>query len=640
MNKKNVTKHALFASIVSMFLCCTMFIGTTYAWFTDSVTSANNKIESGTLDVDFLKYNEDTQGYESIANKEGAIFTEKNGTKWEPGKTEVVHFQVKNNGTLYLKYDFLISVLNQGLIGSLDYAIVEGDYNDVSTLDSWEKIVERVEEANVKALEEGKYTIFSDQTLAPKDNADNGDEKYFALAIHMREGVSNEYQGKAVSIDASIFATQASVESDGFNETYDAAATYSYVTHDGEQDFQALWDETSEGYTIYLEKSVNIAGLTVDKNMTVDAAGNEFVVVDDVVFSEGKSLTIKNAKMNSLSVTGVGTLGLTSVTIDATSDEVATISETETKVDALALHKATVNLVVKGYTVLTGAANGNGIYVDANSTLDLSGTGKLVAVGNAGTEDKTVTIGGSGIGGEGTIHIHDMANLTAEGYGYHAFGIGGNGVDVSIKTTNIAYVKGGYVQQNLISNPQYGESEPEGGAAIGGAKITLDGVTIEKAEGGSKAAGIGGSCIRREDYVNQTVSITIVDSTVNAIGGEYGAGIGSGYDTHCSELGYTQSPICTINIKGSSKISAQGGRYAAGIGTGYHAGGLAGAIESTVELISVNSGEKFCKDAYTQAQDIGFGVVDPAREGLTSVGCTFDNQGTEVKVVFPETTTE
>ena len=53
MFKKNVTKHALIFSIISMLLCCTMFMGTTYAWFTDSVTSADNKISSGTLEVDF-----------------------------------------------------------------------------------------------------------------------------------------------------------------------------------------------------------------------------------------------------------------------------------------------------------------------------------------------------------------------------------------------------------------------------------------------------------------------------------------------------------------------------------------------------------------------------------------------------------
>ena len=45
------TKRALLSSTVALFLCFAMLLGTTYAWFTDEVTSANNVIKSGTLDV-------------------------------------------------------------------------------------------------------------------------------------------------------------------------------------------------------------------------------------------------------------------------------------------------------------------------------------------------------------------------------------------------------------------------------------------------------------------------------------------------------------------------------------------------------------------------------------------------------------
>lgn len=51
---KRVSRHLqmMVTSAVSMVLCCTMFLGTTLAWFTDSVTSAGNKITIGTLEVD------------------------------------------------------------------------------------------------------------------------------------------------------------------------------------------------------------------------------------------------------------------------------------------------------------------------------------------------------------------------------------------------------------------------------------------------------------------------------------------------------------------------------------------------------------------------------------------------------------
>ncbi len=53
MNKKN-TKRALLLSALSLLMCVSMLIGTTFAWFTDSVTSGGNTIQSGKLDVDLV----------------------------------------------------------------------------------------------------------------------------------------------------------------------------------------------------------------------------------------------------------------------------------------------------------------------------------------------------------------------------------------------------------------------------------------------------------------------------------------------------------------------------------------------------------------------------------------------------------
>ena len=54
MTQTKTSKRALLTSALSLLLCCTMLIGTTWAWFTDSVTSAGNKIQSGTLQVDLI----------------------------------------------------------------------------------------------------------------------------------------------------------------------------------------------------------------------------------------------------------------------------------------------------------------------------------------------------------------------------------------------------------------------------------------------------------------------------------------------------------------------------------------------------------------------------------------------------------
>ena len=51
MNSTKTTKRALLSSVVAMLVCITMLIGTTFAWFTDTASTAVNKIQSGNLDV-------------------------------------------------------------------------------------------------------------------------------------------------------------------------------------------------------------------------------------------------------------------------------------------------------------------------------------------------------------------------------------------------------------------------------------------------------------------------------------------------------------------------------------------------------------------------------------------------------------
>ena len=52
MTKSKNTKRALLASVRSFMLCAAMLVGSTFAWFTDSVTSGKNKIVAGNLDIE------------------------------------------------------------------------------------------------------------------------------------------------------------------------------------------------------------------------------------------------------------------------------------------------------------------------------------------------------------------------------------------------------------------------------------------------------------------------------------------------------------------------------------------------------------------------------------------------------------
>jgi hypothetical protein len=299
------------------------------------------------------------------------------------------------------------------------------------------------------------------------------------------------------------------------------------------------------------------------------------------------------------------------------------------------VENADVNVKIIGTAKLSGASDA--IFVPAEAALTLTGQ-ELIAVGGAGVDSSD---GGSGIGGDGVITIDALTYLTAEGYGINGYGIGGDNAIVTIKGVGSVSARGGYPQPLFVNDTKYGKSEPEGAPAIGGAVILIEGSTVNKAEGGSKAAaigarywqntditilnsivseafggnasaGVGGSRYSSDISVDnkQIVKIYIEKSIVNAFGGQYGAGIGSGYDTHC-QANATNS-VNDITIVNST-ITARGGKYAAGIGTGHHAASLTGSIDAESE-IDAKCGVDFYKDTYTRAQNVGYGVVDPARE--------------------------
>ena len=54
MTNKTVTKRALTTSALAILACIAMLIGTTFAWFTDTASTAVNKIVAGNLDVDIV----------------------------------------------------------------------------------------------------------------------------------------------------------------------------------------------------------------------------------------------------------------------------------------------------------------------------------------------------------------------------------------------------------------------------------------------------------------------------------------------------------------------------------------------------------------------------------------------------------
>lgn len=83
------TKRALFASVMSLLLCVTMLVGSTFAWFTDTATASVNTIQAGTLDVALEMMDSDgnwvtAEGKSLQFLVEGRIPDEGTKILWEP----------------------------------------------------------------------------------------------------------------------------------------------------------------------------------------------------------------------------------------------------------------------------------------------------------------------------------------------------------------------------------------------------------------------------------------------------------------------------------------------------------------------------------------------------------------------------
>ena len=235
--KKN---GSLFTSVISLLLCISMLLGTTMAWFTDTVTNNGNRIVTGSLGIQLLKYEGDqaSGSYKDISNSEGDVFSSAeggNGILWEPNKTEVVFLQVKNTENLALNYNIFLDVQNIyndndeqiPLENVLSYAILsEVDaaayYDAVSkgTITCWEDIVALA--GTETGPVPGGYTKAAENGALLKDESD-----FFALVIHMDKEAGNEYQNKTLNIDIKLEAKQMSYENDAFGNGYDANAEYS-----------------------------------------------------------------------------------------------------------------------------------------------------------------------------------------------------------------------------------------------------------------------------------------------------------------------------------------------------------------------------------------------------------------------------
>ncbi len=336
MTKTN-SKKALLSSAFALVLSAAMLIGTTFAWFTDTASTAVNKIQSGNLKVGFQYWN----GEKYVDAKDATLFSEE--TLWEPGHTEVVYLKVINQGNLALKYRL-------NTINTFEYQYAKNSDGNQILLSKYLKIgiadgknaAEGVYETREEAIAAAADNLVSydsctkDNTLLPA-TTDSESADYFAFVVYMPTDVGNEanwdknvrgsYGAPWIRFNLALNATQASYENDSFDNKYDEGVPYPIAGVDANGTGEAIYNElekknpsillgadaarsfgwfvrytttinlnghsmTTNGYQSVIDVTAN-GNLVITGNGTLDASGGRDSVTA-VTVDHGGKLTIEN----------------------------------------------------------------------------------------------------------------------------------------------------------------------------------------------------------------------------------------------------------------------------------------------------------------------------------------------------------
>jgi len=360
MTKKHSTKRTLIASILVLCLCLTSFIGTTFAWFTDSVTSSGNIIKSGKLDVT-MEWFDGTKAVPASDSDDwtdastGAIF---NNQKWEPGYTEAKHIKIANEGTLALKY--AIRFMPDGEVSKLAEVI------DVYYADPAKQITDRTaltDDMKIGTLAE----VIANMGSTASGSLKATENHTVTLVLKMREEAGDEYQDKSIgsSFAIQLVATQETYESDSFDDLYDKDAGLDWVV-------------------VYSQKDLVNALTKGEKNLVL---GDNITLADTIVISEDTNINGNGYTINRTS--GISTFSLLAAASQPFLGNLivvkpgATLELTNVTVDGGATWTGEIDETLQRGTVNEGlVANGALVNVEGNGNLIL-GEGSVVQ-NNAG----------------------------------------------------------------------------------------------------------------------------------------------------------------------------------------------------------------------------------------------------------------
>ena len=335
MKRSSTTKKALFISTCALLFSMLMMAGSTFAWFTDSVSTGTNTITTGKLDVQLLHTNQ----YVTTAKEVGQttlLFTDEAGKSidWEPGAVAYENFTVKNSGDLALNYRLALDLNNANTIADtnkslkdvLKVKVVKGD---VTADDVSEQALQDAE--GFAAVTSGQISIPAqandpaEQKLLQK-GPKGASSKTYGVIVYWQPDPEKDYEynlsnypdkdknGKTIdktsdgntklSIDlgVSLGATQAPEESDSNGSDYD---TNAICPVSNESELKRALQTADNGDVVELTGNITLTTpLSITKDVTIRSVGGAVISGEALTVGSKANVTLQGVNFKAPRTSG------------------------------------------------------------------------------------------------------------------------------------------------------------------------------------------------------------------------------------------------------------------------------------------------------------------------------------------------
>lgn len=243
MKKHKTVLRSLLSVLLIVTLCLTAITGVTFALMKDILSSGNNVIKSGILEID-IEVRQSNGEYLSVRKNDIPVL---NYDRWEAGYTQVLNARVVNSGTLSLSYE--MEVLAEGIVEAmLNNKPLLSDVIEVYYASSEVLMDTREEFEDAVATNELKHlgnltqlllarTVLKDVLHPSKTGEPDADSAdYVTFVFKMHDTVPTEYKGLSVgdeTFEFNLYAKQNTHETDSFDNKYDIGKTTTIAFNDG-----------------------------------------------------------------------------------------------------------------------------------------------------------------------------------------------------------------------------------------------------------------------------------------------------------------------------------------------------------------------------------------------------------------------